>query len=58
MILILDYKIQKELINRLYLNDENRSLKFFLFYREIDKKITSYKTQDINKNKYNGNNIF
>lgn len=51
-----DYKIQKELINRLYLNDENMPCKTDLL-REIDKKIASYKTQDINKNKYDGNNI-
>ena len=51
-----DYKMQKELINRLYLDDENMRYKNELL-REIDKKITSYKTQDINKNKYDGNNI-
>lgn len=46
---------QVKMINMLYLNNEfdyKKNLE-----REIDKKISSYKTQDINKNKYNENNI-
>lgn len=47
---------QKSLINRIYLDEENVPYSKELL-REIDKKIASYKTQDINKNKYDGNNI-
>lgn len=51
-----DYNIQKKLINQLYLEEDNIQYRTELL-REIDKKINSYKTQDINKNKYDGNNI-
>ena len=50
-------KNQITMINKLYLdsNEEFEYKKECL--REIDKKIMSYKTQDINKNKYKENNI-
>lgn len=46
---------QEQIINKLYLNYDFEYKKELL--REIDKKITSYKTQDITKNKYDDNNI-
>lgn len=52
---IFKHNEQLKMINMLYLNDEfdyKKNLE-----REIDKKISSYKTQDINKNKYNEKNI-
>ena len=48
---------QIRMINKLYLgmNEEIKYEKEFI--REIEKKIASYKAQDINKNKYLDNNI-
>jgi len=46
---------QKTMINQLYLESDFDYKKELL--REIDKKIASYKTQDINKNKYKSDNI-
>jgi hypothetical protein len=52
-----DIKNQIMMINKLYLNfDDDFEYKKECL-REIDKKIASYKTQDINKNKYEDNNI-
>jgi hypothetical protein len=51
-----NYDIQKTLIHKLYLEEKNIEYSSELL-REIEKKIYSYKTQDINKNKYAGNNI-
>jgi hypothetical protein len=53
--LLFNYKEQIKMINMLYFDNEFAHKK--LLEREIDKKISSYKTQDINKNKYDGNNI-
>ncbi len=50
------YNKQKELINKLYLDETDIPYKKELI-RELDKKINSYKIQDINKNKYNNDNI-
>ena len=53
------FKTNKQitLINKLYLNiDADIEYKKECL-REIDKKIASYKSQDINKNKYQNNNI-
>ena len=50
-------KTQITMINKLYLNFETDFEYKKLCLREIDKKIASYKTQDINKNKYDDNNI-
>ena len=51
------YKNQIRLINRIYLeNNEIIEYKKELI-REIEKKISSYKAQDINKKKYLENNI-
>ena len=50
-------KSQLPLINKLYLDStQDFSYKKELL-REIDKKIASYKSQDINKNKYGEDNI-
>ena len=55
--ILFETKIQIPLINKLYLDSaQDFSYKKELL-REIDKKIASYKNQDINKNKYNNNNI-
>ena len=53
--LLFTYTEQIKMINMLYLNNDFMHKK--LLAREIDKKIASYKNQDINKNKYNSNNI-
>ena len=45
-----DYNIQKKLINRLYLN-ENFPYKTEII-KELDKKLSSYISQDIHKNKH------
>ncbi len=52
---IFNYGEQIKMINMLYLTNNFEYKKNL--EREIDKKISSYKTQDINKNKYDGNNI-
>jgi len=58
---VFDDKYQIQMINNLYFNLEKTVTKDFEYkkdlVREIDKKIASYKTQDINKNKYNDDNI-
>jgi len=58
--LVFEYKFQIQMINKLYL-ESNEKIEDFEYrkecLREIDKKIASYKTQDINKNKYADNNI-
>ena len=51
------YQYQVKLINRLYLDLESNIEYKKECLREIDKKIASYKTQDVNKNKYDDNNI-
>ena len=51
---------QVQIINKLYfdLEIENKEIEFKKeLLREIDKKIASYKTQDVNKNKYENDNI-
>lgn len=54
---LFETKMQIPLINKLYLDSlQDFSYKKELL-REIDKKIASYKSQDINKNKYEENNI-
>lgn len=53
---LFDIKNQITLINKIYLDLNNIEYKKECL-REIDRKITSYKTQDINKNKYNDSNI-
>jgi hypothetical protein len=50
-------KNQISMINKLYLNSEKEFEYKKECLREIDKKIASYKAQDINKNKYEENNI-
>lgn len=57
---VFDNAFQVVLINTIYLDldkdlDKCKYKKECL--REIDKKIASYKVQDINRNKYNNNNI-
>lgn len=52
---LFNYEEQIKMINMLYL--DNNFVNKKILEREIDKKISSYKTQDINKNKYDGNNI-
>jgi len=52
---VFENRYQIQIINRLYLDSEFEYKKELL--REIDKKITSYKAQDVNKNKYNNDNI-
>lgn len=57
---VFEYKFQIQIINKLYLDSDINSTGFEYkkdCLREIDKKIASYKTQDINKNKYENNNI-
>ena len=54
---VFTYQYQVKLINRLYLDIESNIEYKKECLREIDKKIASYKTQDINKNKYDDNNI-
>ena len=54
---VFKYASQIKLINRCFLNfDENFQYKKDLL-REINKKIAGYKTQDINKDRYQNNNI-
>ena len=53
---IFDYNYQLEMINKLYLNLIDIEYKKECL-SEINKKITSYKSQDIKKKKYNDNNI-
>ena len=52
---VFEHRFQIQMINKLYLDFDFEYKKELL--REIDKKITSYKTQDINKNTYDDNNI-
>lgn len=59
---IFDYKYQIEIINKILLDFENIKFNNSIQYkkellREIEKKILSYKNQDIIKNKFNNNNI-
>ena len=61
---VFENNYQVQMINRLYLNLEaetKRDYSDFEFkkelLREIDKKISSYKIQDINKKKYENDNI-
>jgi len=49
------YDYQVKLINKIYFDIDDLYKKYCL--REIDKKLTSYKSQDINKNRYNEENI-
>ncbi len=49
------YDYQVKLINKIYFDIDDLYKKYCL--REIDKKLTSYKSQDINKNRYNKENI-
>ena len=53
---VFEYNFQLQMINQLYLNLINIEYKKQCL-REIEKKIASYKTQDMNKNKYEDNNI-
>ena len=48
---------QKQLINTSYLSYDDFILYKKELLKEIDKKLASYKTQDINKNKYLDDNI-
>ncbi len=52
---LFNYSEQIKMINMLYLDNDFLYKKYL--QRELDKKINSYKTQDINKNKYNEDNI-
>lgn len=52
---VFDNRFQIQMINKLYLDSDFEYKKELL--REIDKKILSYKNQDINKKKYENNNI-
>ena len=54
---LFEYAYQVKLINRLYLDLESNIEYKKECLREIDKKINSYKIQDINKNKYDDDNI-
>ena len=57
---VFENRYQVQIINKLYLNLETNIQDFEYkkeLIREIDKKIASYKTQDINKNKYENDNI-
>lgn len=57
---VFENNYQIKLINNLYfdLESENKELEFKKeLLREIDKKIASYKNQDLNNKKYNNNNI-
>jgi len=58
--LVFEYEYQVKMINKLYLDFDTNTNNFEYkkeCLREIDKKINSYKTQDINKNKYENDNI-
>ncbi len=52
---VFSYEYQVKLINKLYMDIDDEYKKYCL--REIDKKLASYKTQDINKGRYNEDNI-
>lgn len=54
---LFDYNYQIKLINKLYLDTDISCDYKKKCLREIDKKIASYKTQDINKKRYHENNI-
>jgi hypothetical protein len=57
---VFENRYQVQIINKLYLDleIENKEFEFKKdLLREIDKKIASYKAQDINKNKYDNDNI-
>jgi len=52
----LDYKKELELVNNLYLNNEinaEYNKEYYFIKREIQKKISNYKSQDIKKNIFN-----
>jgi hypothetical protein len=53
---LFEIKNQIILINKIYLDFDNIEYRKECL-KEVDKKIASYKTQDINKNKYDDNNI-
>jgi len=48
-------KTQIELLNRLYLEEDYKGVKFMK--SEVDRKLLSYKNQDIKKNKFNKEKI-
>lgn len=50
------YNKQVQIVNMLFLKDENMEHKLF-FEREITKKINSYKKQDINKDRYEADKL-
>jgi len=54
---IFEYKYQIGLINKLFLDIEQSPDYKKECLREINKKLASYKTQDINKNRYDETNI-
>ena len=57
---VFENRFQIEIINKLYLNLDLNNSEFEYkknLLRELDKKIISYKCQDVNKNKYKDNNI-
>jgi len=57
---VFENSFQVQIINKLYLDLDHKDLEIEYkkeLLKEIDKKITSYKTQDVNKNKYDDNNI-
>ena len=56
-IFVFENYYQVQMINNLYLNFDSDFEYKKLLIREIHKKITSYKSQDKNKNKYNHDNI-
>lgn len=51
----LDNKNQIEILNKLFLNESYPGIKFMK--KEVERKILSYKNQDIKKNKYNQTNF-
>uniref|UniRef100_A0A6C0AXQ2 HNH domain-containing protein n=1 Tax=viral metagenome TaxID=1070528 RepID=A0A6C0AXQ2_9ZZZZ len=57
---VFENHFQIQIINKLYLNLDSNNSEFEYkknLLRELDKKIISYKSQDVNKNKYKDNNI-
>lgn len=51
------HKNQINIINSLYMNPDNVVEYNGILIKELEKKIASYKSQDINKNKYKNDNI-
>ena len=54
---VFNYNYQVNLLNKIFLDYDNKIEYANFFLREIDKKLNRYKTQDINKVRYNEKNI-